>query len=69
MEQEHVHETSVLYMAEGIRAISENTSGTGGIRLNRKLTELFYGEEQVEERSADEVIANIRDGLDRLGKS
>lgn len=69
MEQEHIKETSMLYMAEGIRAISENTCETGGMKLTRKLSELFgHNIEEEDGRTAENIISSIKDGLERLGE-
>lgn len=62
------HKVSIKYLAEGIRAVSENTTRQfGGVKLQYSLEDILTGRTPQEEtRSKEEIVGHIRNKILRL---
>ena len=61
-----------IYVSDAVRLISENTAnftfGGGGKYMNMRLYDILYSDMNVkEERTADEIINHVKQGLEQLG--
>ena len=69
-EQEQREEAYRIYISDGIRFISENTTHPafdgGGKYLNLRYYDLIYPSAP-DERTAEDIIDHIKQGLGRLG--
>lgn len=57
-----------MYVAEGLKAIAENTAKYGGVVLQFSLHDLLLGEVKEDTRTEKEIIDHISGKLDALGK-
>lgn len=61
--------TCYAYISEGIRAITENTSVLGGIKLNCSLHDvLTHDFSKTEVRTGEEIIEHIKNKLHEFGR-
>lgn len=69
-EQEQREEAYRIYISDGLRFISENTTHSafecGGKYLNLRYYDLIYPAKQ-DTRTAEDIIDHIKQGLGRLG--
>lgn len=57
-----------MYVAEGLKAITENTAKYGGVVLQFSLRDLLLGGVKEDTRTGKEIIDHISGKLDALGK-